>query len=129
MVTVLPDGSAFAILEMPLPDNHWLYEKKNDFEVPPMLMRMGTTDPRRKEFEAALRQAGKYALRNSVFSPDEVGFDPDALLQNLIVGLLGYHTPNGLSRDEWANPPEGKQAQLFNINSGKGSSEQSTPGR
>lgn len=30
--------------------------------------------------------------------------DPDALLQNLVVGFLGYWTNDGLSSDEWANP-------------------------
>ncbi len=25
----------------------------------------------------------------------EQDFDPDALIQNLIVGMLGYHTPTG----------------------------------
>ena len=36
----------------------------------------------------------------------EDDFDPDALVQNMITGLLGYHTPSGLSEmgDDWANP-------------------------
>jgi hypothetical protein len=34
----------------------------------------------------------------------EMDFDPDALCQNLVVGLLGYHTPDGLTSDTWANP-------------------------
>ena len=36
----------------------------------------------------------------------EMDFDPGALLQNLVVGMLGYWTENGLSSDEWANPKE-----------------------
>jgi hypothetical protein len=35
----------------------------------------------------------------------DADFDPDALIQCLIVGFLGYYTPDGLSSDEWANPP------------------------
>lgn len=32
-------------------------------------------------------------------------FDAPAPLLPLIVGMVGYHTPDGLSGDEWANPP------------------------
>lgn len=31
-VTVLPDGSAFAVVSMPLPQTHWLYEKNGPFQ-------------------------------------------------------------------------------------------------
>lgn len=116
MVTILPDGSAFAILEFPLPENHWLFEK-GEFEVPPMTMRTGTDSPKRKELEKAIESAVKYALRVSIESPDEVGFDPDALVRNVVVGMLGYYTPNGLSKDAWANPKESPQHECTECSS------------
>jgi hypothetical protein len=107
---VLPDGSGFATVSIPLPKNHWLYEDKG-FNVPPMPFRMGTADaPRmnmtREMWADALREAGKYAYRCATMNGKEQDLDPDALLQNLVVGFLGYWTPNGLSSDEWANPKE-----------------------
>lgn len=91
-----------------LPKDHWIYGNPEYpypcFEPPPMPMKMGTDDPRRREFKDALREAGKYAVRSATMDGKEGNFDPDALLQNLVVGMLGYSTPNGLTDDEWANP-------------------------
>lgn len=103
-VGVLPDGSGFAVMSFNLPDDHWLFQETTGYEPPPMPMRMGTDDPRRQEFAEALRAAGKYALRSATMNGKE-DYDPDAVLQNLIVGMLGYWTPDGLSEDDWANPP------------------------
>ncbi len=70
-----------------------------------MPMRMGTDDPRRKQFEGMVRQAAKHAVRAATMNGKETDFDPDALVQNMIVGLLGYFTPDGLDgSDDWANP-------------------------
>ena len=96
---ILPDGSGFLIAEMPLPPNHWLL-KPGELEQPPMPMRMGINNPQRRRMEKWLAAAGRYALRASIESPDEVGFDPDALIENLIIGMLGYFTEDGLSHLE-----------------------------
>lgn len=111
-VTLLPDGSGFASMSYPLPENHWIYgdssvEKQGEgwsYEPPPMPMRMGADDPRRREMAEALTKAAKYAVRAATMKGKNEDFDPDALIQNLIVGMLGYHTSDGLSDDEWANP-------------------------
>lgn len=92
---LLPDGSGFATASMPLPEDHWLYGSS---QRPPMSFRMGKTDPRRAEFEERLRQAGRYAVKAATMSGKDDDFDPDALIQNLIVGALGYHTSNGLTQ-------------------------------
>lgn len=55
-------------------------------------------------FADKIREAGKYAIRCATMNGKDMDFDPDALLQNLVTGFLGYHTENGLSDDEWANP-------------------------
>jgi hypothetical protein len=90
----LPDGSGFATASFELPKDHWIY---GDAQRPPMTMRTGTDHPRRKELEQLVREAGKYAVRSATRSGKDDDFDPDALLQNLIVGLFGYHTSDGLT--------------------------------
>ncbi len=102
-VCALPDGSGFATMTMPLPKDHWLHE--GAYPVPPMPFRMGKGDPRRKAMEEAIWAAAKYAVRASTMRGQDMDFDPDALCQNMVVGMLGYHTPNALAGDDdWANP-------------------------
>ncbi len=105
-VNVLPDGSAFGVGSLPLSKDHWIYGD-GEFSVPPMPMRMSKDDPRRKDMERKLRAAGRYAVRAATMDGEEMDFDPDAVIQNLIVGMLGYHTKDGLSVDDWANPKIG----------------------
>jgi len=117
---LLPDGSGFATMSMPLPANHWLHAPGDN--VPPMPFRMGqgehatiVTFPNRgypdrsrrmtrQEFAEHIRAAARYALRASTMNGREPDYDPDAVLQNLVVGLLGYWTATGLSNDPEANP-------------------------
>lgn len=102
--------------------------------VPPMPFRMGSNDVvyigldegdvgsliksgpqkvpalkvNKRQFEKAIRAAGKYAVRCATMNGAEMDFDPDALLQNLVVGMLGYWTDNGLTGDaadtSWCDP-------------------------
>jgi hypothetical protein len=58
----------------------------------------------REQLRVALWDAGKYAVRSATMNGAEMDFDPDALCQNLVVGMLGYFTEDGLSGDAWANP-------------------------
>jgi len=117
----LPDGSGFATLSMPLPTNHWSLAAGEN--VPSMPFRMATDEhvviavfpnagwPNRSvrltrdEFAETIREAGRYAYRASTLNGTEPDLDPDALLQNLVVGLLGYWTATGLSADPNFNPP------------------------
>ena len=104
-LTVLPDGHGVATASFPLRKDHWLYADDGGFDAPPMPMRMGTADPRRQEFNEMVRKAARYAVRAATLKGREADFDPDALVQNMVVGLLGYHTPDGLcGMDDWANP-------------------------
>jgi len=108
--TILPDGSAFATSSFPLPDDHWLYQTDAEGFTgpPPMSFRMVRDTPgaapKRKDMEAKLREAGQYALRASTMCGKDMDLDPDALIQNLIVGFLGYHTEDGLCSEAWADP-------------------------
>lgn len=111
-MTVTPNGDGFALVSMPLPSNHWIFgdpsaENRNGdfvFEPPPMPLRMGTNNPLRNKMIKAIVAAGRYAVRASTMHGKEMDFDPDALVQNIVVGMLGYHTEDGLSDDDWANP-------------------------
>jgi hypothetical protein len=110
----LPDGSGFATMSMPLPADHWLTQDHEN--IPPMPLRLGVGDSviiiaggrtlriSRVQFNDMLRAAGRYAVRCATLNGKEDDFDPDALIQNLIVGFLGYHTDTGLSSDAEANP-------------------------
>lgn len=115
----LPDGSGTATVSFPLPTDHWIYgdpsvENKGDgwsYGPPPMPLRMGVKSApihnmTREMWADALRKAGKYAIRAATMKGKETDFDPDAMLQNLVVGFLGYWTDDGLSNDDFANPKE-----------------------
>jgi len=101
---VLPDGSGFATMSMPLPKDHWQLINPNEPNIPPMPFRMGMNYPLRKKYEEALQVAGMYAVRCATMNGKIIDFDPDALLQALIVGFLGYWSEDGLSSDTMDNP-------------------------
>ena len=86
--TILPDGSGFGILNLPLPKDHWLYAEREYEE--------GALEP--KDLPApilthALRQqvidAIRYAVRASTNCGKEDDFDPDAMVQNAVYALCG----------------------------------------
>jgi hypothetical protein len=127
-VGILPDNSGFAIMSMPLRKDHWIYqgdrtEAYGTFNVPPMVFRMGGNQVfmmaivdkmppeggtgqaeargyTKEEMAERIRAAGRYAVRCATMNGKEMDFDPDALLQNLVTGFLGYNTDTGLSDDE-----------------------------
>jgi hypothetical protein len=108
---VLPDGSGFATMSFPLPKDHWIYANDGTYDAPPMTLRdawIHADGPYRETMRRALaekiREGGRYAVRSATMKGTEMDFDPDALIQNLVVGLLGYWTEDGLSGDAWANP-------------------------
>lgn len=98
---ILPDGSACTTAELPLPKTHWLYDKSFP---PPMPFRMGTSDPRRREFNEMVAVAARYAVKASTMNGQSDSWDPDAVVQNFVVAMLGYHSPDGLDSDGWGNP-------------------------
>lgn len=91
----LPDGSGFATMSLPLPKSHWLYEEKEN--IPPSGMQIGKESPYRKELEGKIIAAARYAVRTATMNGKIIDFDPDALVQNMQVGLLGYWTASGFS--------------------------------
>ena len=100
----LPDGSGVMSGSYPLSEDHWMYSKS---ENPPMPFRMGTNHPKHNEVAEKIREAAKYAVRSATMSGMDMDFDPDALCQNMIVGMLGHWTPDGTSGDdEYRHPCE-----------------------
>jgi len=93
-VVRLPDGSAFFVAAYPLPKTHWIYAEGHN--EPPMPMRIGVGS-KRNELADQIRAAARYAIRASTMNGKEMDFDPDAMVQNMVVGLLGYWTDTGRS--------------------------------
>lgn len=103
-VTILPDGSAYAVMTSPLPPGHWLTAAGDS--VPPMVMRMGTSDPRRADMKTKVSAAARYAIRATTANGTVMDFSPDAMVLNFVVAMLGYYTPDGYSVcDPDMNPP------------------------
>lgn len=114
----LPDGSGVMTGKFPLPKDHWIYEDSGE---PPMPMKMGVGDPVRKKMTEQVRAAAQFALRCATMSGEDMDFDPDAVIQELIVGLFGYHTKDGSEGGElipkcpncraWLTQPEGDESR------------------
>jgi len=104
--TVLPDGSGFFTASFALPKDHWIYKTDADgfTPPPPMPFRMGMDHPMREEIRERIIAAAQYAVRASTRCGKETDFDPDAMVQNMIIGMIGYFTSDGLSGDTWGNP-------------------------
>ncbi len=97
----LPDGSGFFTASMPLPKDHWLTAE--GFNEPPMPFRIGQADAPvlgrdRTMWKECITAAARYAVRASTMNGKEEDFDPDAMVQNMVVGMIGYFTPDGLSK-------------------------------
>lgn len=87
---VLPDGSAITTVSLPLPEDHWIYEPTGE---PPAAWRCGSDNPIREDAKREIYEAAKYAVRGATMNGKAMDFDPDALCQNMVIGLLGYNQP------------------------------------
>ena len=95
----LPDGSGAFTATLSLPKDHWIYDNGEGNGQPPMPMRMGVISPFRPVFEKAVREAAMYAIRASTRCGQDQDFDPDALVTNMLIGMFGYRTEDGLAGD------------------------------
>ena len=82
-VMVLPDGSACFVGSFPLPKDHWIYDPKMD--TPPSPLETGE----KEKLRARIIEATKYAVRAATMKGKDMDFDPDALIQNMLVGFFG----------------------------------------
>jgi len=92
-VMELPDGSGCFTASFPLPKDHWIYQPAGE---PPAPWRLGEGE-RRDIAAMQIEEACKYAVRGATMSGKEMDFDPDAMVQNMKVGMLGYWTHDGFS--------------------------------
>jgi hypothetical protein len=104
-VARLPDGSGAALVSFPLPANHWLTQP--GYNEPPMPFRRGTDDPDRIVWAEKIRTAARFAVRASTMNGADDDFDPDAVVQNMVMGMIGYWTPDGTTQTSSveARPP------------------------
>lgn len=79
-----------------LPGNHWLFDRDEDGEIgpPPMGHKLGTENPAYHRWVGRVEEAGRWAFKATVKSSTDP-VDPDALIANLVIGLLGFPTPTG----------------------------------
>lgn len=89
---IAPDGSGFATVSFPLPKDHWL--TKEGYNEPPAPWKIGLGEERNKMADH-IRLVAKYAVRASTMNGKFEDFDPDAMVQNFVVGMLGYWTHDG----------------------------------
>lgn len=122
--TILPDGSAFATLDLPLPKDHWIYKRDADgfVAVEPIVGVMGryvtsfivsTNDGmvedsniRQPDARKIIRKAAMNAIRAATNSGSIESFDPDAMVRNFELELLG-RDPELLSRAYAIDETEG----------------------
>ena len=88
----LPDGSGAFVASFPLPKTHWIFVEGREEPPAPMRIGIGWARTERAKF---IEAAARYAIRASTANGKETDFDPDAMVQNMIVGLLGYWTEDG----------------------------------
>lgn len=125
-VVELPDGSGCFTAAMPLPNDHWLYKDSEEGNVPPMGLRIGNIVPGDSRYRQVLtghvRNAVRYALRASTRNGRDKDFDPDSVVNNVIIGLFGYHTDSGLSGESFGDPepiPSGLHSVLMALMAGR----------
>ena len=105
-VTVLPDGSAFSVGSFSLPETHWLYAARGEWdserdeyaECPLPILTGAQRD--------AVVAAARYAIRGATMCGQESDFDPDALVQNICYALCGPCKPLARLANERADTGE-----------------------
>lgn len=108
-----------------LPENHWLFSNP-EYRTPPMGLRVGQVVPGDSRYRAVLSRhvvnAARYALRDATRNGTSRDIDPDALVQQIVIGLFGYHTDQGLSAEPTHNPadiPKGIHSELLALVAGR----------
>jgi len=88
-ITVLPDGSGFFTASLPLPKDHWLYAPRGEWDAERDDYKDKPRGILTHELRAPVVAAARYAIRAATMCGDDKDFDPDALVQNIVVALCG----------------------------------------
>lgn len=102
-VTVLPDGSAFAVMSFPLSKDHWLYAERQYLagEYEPVELGKPILT---HAFRDSVISAVRYAIRGATNCGKDVDFDPDALVQNAVYALCGPYSKPKPKQDQSTTP-------------------------
>lgn len=82
LVDLIPEGD-----KLTLNSYHWLYLPGED--IPPIPFKMAYTHPWRKHVIAGIKKSAKYALRAATDNGRINDFDPDAVVQLMVKGMIG----------------------------------------
>lgn len=83
----LKNTPSFSTAELPLPEDHWLYKEEEN--IPPQSLKCMVTPHNYKDLKAKICKVMQYALRTATMNGTAT-LDPDALVQNAVIGLIGY---------------------------------------
>ena len=86
----LPDGSGFMLASFPLPQSHWIYHKKEHKEHVEGTLHQFVTEENYQNLKEKVQTAVRLAIQGATMSGKDMDFDPDALVQNAIIELLGH---------------------------------------
>lgn len=108
-VTLLPDGSAFATASWPLPADHWLYcDGEEQAKHEQAMFGSLPLDPGECADRGQVRRATRIALRKATENGKAADYDPDCVVQQLVLALFG---PDALAEEalviEKQEPPGG----------------------
>lgn len=114
------DGSGFAVMSLPLPEDHWLYATTEDGFTPnPTYELLIGNCPARDYLEDLLKPGIQHGIKAATRCGRDEDFDPDALARNVVIGHFGVYTDDGLTGGEDAklfNPPKpGSIKQLLTV--------------
>lgn len=115
-VNDLGDGSGFATMSIPLPEDHWLYvtDEKGFTPRPHYPMRAGGGSKARSYLSRIIAEhGGQYGVKCATSNGRIEDFDPDALVRNIEIGLFGVFTEDGLHSSD-AGDFSVSDAELFN---------------
>ncbi len=87
----LDDGSGFMLANLPLPKDHWIYEKREYKEHVEGTLGYLVTQETYQDLKQKVQTAVKLAIQGATMSGKDMDFDPDALVQNAVVELLGHN--------------------------------------
>lgn len=93
--TVLPDGSAYGVIELSLPADHWIYtdwEFSSDDAVRPVEIE-NVSIP--EDYHENVKAAVRYALRGATGCGRDMSFDPDAVILNVLYALREKEKDDG----------------------------------
>lgn len=84
----------FTTASMSLPSDHWIYEPEED--GPPAIK--VSDEAKKDQLRKVVAKAARNAIRAATMSGKEPDFDPDALVQNLLVQMIGPYSLTTYSR-------------------------------